>query len=117
MVDGLGQGDRVKSSVELAIAAAVEPHPLGLTRTCRDRGDTGQGGGGVGRPKPADVADLADQLGGDEQTGSGQLEQRMTGDARADPSVESPFLDAQPAQVGEPTPGKVGLDAGHVRRE
>lgn len=36
----------------------------------------------------------------------------MTGDARTDPRVEGPFLGAQPAKVGEPTPGKVGLDAG-----
>ena len=35
----------------------------------------------------------------------------MTGDVLADPSVKGPFLDAQPAKVGEPTPGKVGLDA------
>ena len=49
VVGEAGEGDRVQSAVELAVAAAVEPVADELSGGCRDRGGTGEGGeGGFG---------------------------------------------------------------------
>jgi len=52
----------VQGTVELAIAAAIEPMSIGLTRRCRDRRRGGRSCElGVGG-EAADASDLADQL-------------------------------------------------------
>src|SRR6185369_7300270 len=70
VMPGLGEGDGVECPVELAIAAAVEPHPLGLARAGRDRGDPREHRERVGRAEASDVARLADELGSDQNAGS-----------------------------------------------
>ena len=59
---GLDEGDDVEGPVELAVATAVEPHPLDLARAGRDGGDAGEVGEGIGRPEPGDVAEQLEKL-------------------------------------------------------
>ena len=63
MEAGLGHRDDVERPVELAVAAAVEAHPLDLPGAGRDRRHAGQGREGVGRAEAADVTDLGDEPG------------------------------------------------------
>jgi hypothetical protein len=55
--------DAMNRRVDLAVAAAVEPMPVGLAGADRDRGDAG-GAGELGvRGEPLGPSDLADELG------------------------------------------------------
>jgi hypothetical protein len=112
MVGGLGQGDDVEGPVQLAITAAVETQPLGLARAGRDGSDASESRQGVGRPEAADVADLADEPGGDQRTGPRQAEERVALDQRRDPRRERPLPEAERPELGQPAAGELGLDAG-----
>ena len=56
-------GDAVDRGVDLAVAAAVEPMPLGVAGTDRDRGDASRPGELGVAGKPLGAGDLADELG------------------------------------------------------
>jgi hypothetical protein len=102
----------VEGPVDLAVAAPVEPHPARLARARRDGGDAGQHREGIGRAEAADVADLAEELGGHERTGAPQRAQRVVGHQPLDAAVELTDLGRQLGQADETTAGQLGLDAG-----
>jgi hypothetical protein len=65
----------VQRSVDLAVAAAIEPAALGVARAGRDRCDTGRAGQ-LGRCGEAlGAGDLADELGGGQRPEAGLVEQ------------------------------------------
>ena len=74
--------------VELAVAAAVETHPLDLTRTGRDGRDSGQGREGVGGAEAPHVTGLGDKPGDSDRTRTRQRPERMTIDEGLDPTRE-----------------------------
>jgi hypothetical protein len=65
----------------------------------------------------ADVAALADDLGGDEGTDPGHLEERMTGDELGEPDGQAVLLLRQRSEVGEALTGELGLDASETAEE
>ena len=110
MMRRLGEGDQVEDPVQLAVAAAIETHPLGLTRAGRDRGDAGQGRQGVGGAEPPNVANLADQPGRDERADPRQAEERVSLNQRGDPDGIGPLLEAERPESSQAASGELGLD-------
>ena len=79
---GAGDGDAVNGSVDLAVAATVEPVAVGAAGAGRNRRDAG-GTGELGvAGEPAGAGDLADELGGGQrpEAGLGQQLRRDLGD-------------------------------------
>src|SRR5204863_1301684 len=111
MVPSLAESDRMKRPIELAVAAAVEAKALGLARAGRDRGDAGQHGEGVDRAEAMDVADLADELGGDEDAAALEADERVIADEVGQSSLERGRLGNQPLELAKPIAGQLGVDA------
>ncbi len=63
VVAGLGERGEVQRPVEPAVAAPVQPVPIGAPRRHRDRGGAVGRGKVVAGRKPVDVADLAQDAG------------------------------------------------------
>jgi hypothetical protein len=67
LVPETGSSHHVQGVVELAVAASVEAMPLGLPGGCLDRRGPGQHGEGALGTDACGIADLAEDLGGEDE--------------------------------------------------
>jgi hypothetical protein len=100
----------VERSIELTVAAPVEPHPLDLARARWDRRHPGQGCRRVGRSEAPDIADLGDESRDGDWPGARQPEKRMADDAGGDPAGQGIDRSTKTGEAGKERPSELRLD-------